>query len=911
MSGDNEFSRLLEEIAAAPAELPLSMQPPLPRRLGRYRLVERIGQGGMGVVYAALDQVLRREVAVKLPGASCQGAQCQRLLSEARRAAAFDHPNIAKVYDAGEVDGEAFIAMEYVRGETLRATIQRGPMPEVEAFQLLLPIARALAHTHERGIVHRDLKPENVMVEPGGGVKVLDFGLAQPAASREARTSDELVGTSVSHEVQARATTVDVGSTTSQGSMGWEQRAGTPGYMSPEQQAASAVGCAADVFAFGVIAHELMTGRAPEQGATMAAGASHGWSPAAQAFVSSCLAVSDAERPRDGATLEATLLTLLGRTTARKSRRRPAVSLLAAALFAAGGIWLSLPRATESRPERSNAVVASPGKSGSARLAATNESTDHRSYLSPSGQKLTFVDERGLMLLDLSTGARQRLLPPEARVAQAHWLPGEREVVLLIDSGHLPGTLERLDLTTLKRTPLAATVNNEFALSPDGKRLASVVDEGQLELSSLAADSPPAILAAPGAIPGGPLSWSPDGQWVAMHDSIRVPSAIVAIHVQTGELRTLVQHGGLHTQVGAAAFTWHANWQLTYQQIDDGTGSLSTARVDPQTLRLSPARRISEQPVSVVWLQGSAASDRIVYHQYAGRERVLGARLSGPGRLDTPLVRLTHRDVDEFVAGWLPGHVGLRTTLDGQPRLALVSLEDGSLTPWLQPGDETGTALALGTRGFLFYRRQSPHDSQIWYQPDAEGAASRRIADFPELGDSSYVHYCAARVGRCFRAHFVAGTWQIAELSLADGSRREALAIPGVLGDAMAISPDAQSWAVGRLAVTLDPSVRFYDGHGQLTSSADLPEGCFAQYMAFSPDGSGAYAAGMCTSSEPYQLFFVSRAGHVQALGAKQTGWLHDLAVSPDGRWLVVNVRTDQSEMWTLDLPRAAPPNEP
>jgi hypothetical protein len=263
------------------------------------------------------------------------------------------------------------------------------------------------------------------------------------------------------------------------------------------------------------------------------------------------------------------------------------------------------------------------------------------------------------------------------------------------------------------------------------------------------------------------------------------------------------------------------------------------------------------------------------------------------------------------VAGWQPGQVGLRTTLDGQPRLALISLEDGSLAPWLQPGDDTDTSLGLGTRGFLFYRRQPHHEAEIWYQPDAERAAARRLADFPELGDSSYVHYCAARAGRCFRAHYVDGTWQLAELSLTDGSQKEALAIPGVLGDGMAIAPDAQSWAAGRLAVTLDPSVRFYDGHGQLTSSADLPEGCFAQYMAFSPDGAGAYAAGMCHSAEAYQLFFVSRDGRVQALSAKPGGWLHGLAVSPDGQWLVVNERTDQSEMWTLDLPRAAPSNQP
>ena len=150
------------------------------RHLRHFRIDARLGEGGMGVVYRATDERLRREVALKVMPSSlaADGDRRQRFLREAQSAAAVPHSNIAAVYDVGESDGWVFIAMELVPGETLRARMERGLGREV-SLRLAVQVARGLARAHEQGVVHRDLKPENVMVTGTDEVKILDFGLAK------------------------------------------------------------------------------------------------------------------------------------------------------------------------------------------------------------------------------------------------------------------------------------------------------------------------------------------------------------------------------------------------------------------------------------------------------------------------------------------------------------------------------------------------------------------------------------------------------------------------------------------------------------------------------------------------------------------------------------------------------------
>lgn len=268
-------------------------------RIGSYRIREELGRGGMGVVYLAEDVRLGREVALKaLPAAvAAQPELRERLRREARAAATISHPSVAVVYALEELDDHLFMASEYVKGETLRSVIARGPLPPDRARRIARDIASALSAAHDAGVIHRDLKPENVLIKPDGTVKVVDFGIAQVEGaelSRLTRTGFAL---------------------------------GTPAYMAPEQLLGGHVDGRADIYAWGVLLSEMLSGRHPLDKSA------RGGPPTGQsdgtlaAVITKCLQPDPATRPsaRD-------LVGTLGPDSAQSP--------------AAGGAVLTQPRAT-------------------------------------------------------------------------------------------------------------------------------------------------------------------------------------------------------------------------------------------------------------------------------------------------------------------------------------------------------------------------------------------------------------------------------------------------------------------------------------------------------------------------------------------------------------------------------------
>jgi eukaryotic-like serine/threonine-protein kinase len=190
------------------------------RRVAHFTVESKLGEGGMGVVYRALDEKLHRTVALKvLPERFSQEDEARRrLLREARAAAAITHPNIAGVHEVGEHEGAFFVAMEYVKGHTVRQLLGAGALPVPEALHLARGILRGIAKAHEKGILHRDLKPDNVMLDEEGEVKILDFGIAK------FREVDDTTLASSRRRAAASRNDTQAG-----------QIVGTPGYMAPEQ----------------------------------------------------------------------------------------------------------------------------------------------------------------------------------------------------------------------------------------------------------------------------------------------------------------------------------------------------------------------------------------------------------------------------------------------------------------------------------------------------------------------------------------------------------------------------------------------------------------------------------------------------------------------------------------------------
>lgn len=219
--------------------------------VGRFKVISEIGRGGMGIVFLAEDDQLRRKVALKLLRSSfaADEERRRRFLREARAAAALSHPNLVTVYDVGEHDGRAYLAMEYLRGKSLREVLAARELAIDEAVDLARQVLRGLGHAHAAGLLHRDLKPENVLVGDDGRVRLLDFGLVKSADD-----TDAIAGSGIRGD-----------NTTKDGLV-----MGTPGYMSPEQARGTAVDARTDVFSFGVLFYEMLTRERPFVGPTRA-----------------------------------------------------------------------------------------------------------------------------------------------------------------------------------------------------------------------------------------------------------------------------------------------------------------------------------------------------------------------------------------------------------------------------------------------------------------------------------------------------------------------------------------------------------------------------------------------------------------------------------------------------------------
>jgi Tol biopolymer transport system component len=513
----------------APARRPADLEP-IARSVGReggrvahYRLLEQLGRGGMGVVYRAEDTRLRRTVALKfLPsGLTRDPASKARFLQEAQAASALDHTNICTIYEVGEAgDGELYLAMACYDGETIRAKINRGPLPVAEAVNLGRQVAQGLAKAHRHGLVHRDIKPANLMVTGDGVVKILDFGIAK------------LLG-------EAGATLAGA-------------FAGTPAYMSPEQARGEEVDARTDVWSLGVVLHEMLTGARPlesPQRPNLPSGL--------ELVLEKMLAPSPADRYPTAAEALADLTAFQDSLISARNTRRAVLWAVAAALAAgalAMGLWLNrrerppvrgtFAHVTDQEGREEYPSLSPDGTAivyvrttsgqrdlywqrvdgGEPKLLTPNSPFDDtQPAFSPDGQQIAFRSEReggGIYLLALKEGTLRRIADVGYNPG---WSPDAKALAVgtaIVDDPSRRTTdsnIWRLDVATGRMHQIALNDGVQPSWSPHGQRIAywglSADHDRRILWTVQAEGGKPVPVLDDGNLNWNPV-WSPDGKFL-------------------------------------------------------------------------------------------------------------------------------------------------------------------------------------------------------------------------------------------------------------------------------------------------------------------------------------------------------------------------------------------------------------
>ncbi|HEX9422256.1 MAG TPA: protein kinase [Pyrinomonadaceae bacterium] len=429
------------------------------KSLGNYKVVSAIGAGGMGEVYRASDTKLGRDVAIKvLPASLSESAErLNRFEQEAQAAGALNHPNILVIHHIGIHDGAPYIVSELLEGETLRERMGGAALPQRKAIDYALQIAKGLAAAHEKGIVHRDIKPDNIFITHDGRVKILDFGLAKLTSATDGNQSQT--------EVPTRKVNTDPGTVM-----------GTMGYMSPEQLKGQAADHRSDIFSFGAILYEMLSGSRAFRGDSMAETMSailredppdlsetnKTVSPALERVVRHCLEKNPAERFHSARDLAFAIESLSG--SAISSGQTATMPTITAESSAAVGLSGWLGNARVGWIGAGVLVVSllaalsllyfnrSETNTGAARLSFTpppelafNDAQPDAAVISPDGQKVAFTatsaDSKNMLYVRNLGSPEAKVLPGSENALEPFWSPDSRSIAYGSN-----GKLKRSDL---------------------------------------------------------------------------------------------------------------------------------------------------------------------------------------------------------------------------------------------------------------------------------------------------------------------------------------------------------------------------------------------------------------------------------------------------------------------------------
>lgn len=808
-------------------------------RLGIYEIVSRIGAGGMGEVYSARDPRLGRTVAIKVlsDDLARDAHHLARFEREARLLASVDHPNIAVIHGI-ETDGEMqFIVLELIPGETLAERLMSGALPLKEAIGLAVQMADALAAAHERGVVHRDFKPANVRITPDGRVKVLDFGLARDVSQ------ETPVSTSAATAVESKTLPGTI--------------LGTAEYMSPEQARGKPVDRRSDLWSFGCVLFEMLTGRrlfAEETFSdTVAAilGREPDWAalpadtpPAVLRVLRRCLEKDVQRRMRDAGDVRIEL------EEASSAPATPAAPAAPATLSAAkrerkGGGWFA-PIAALFQGASAPSVAETPPPRPQPRLSQVTfaEGLEDFPAWSPDGRRLAFSREDGaarrVFVKDLASGEESAITAGEFDDIQPQWLPdGDRLVFTRsrergrrLEPGDVFGQysgadLWAIDLASSRETRLVENAANPCP-SPDGRRIACDAQwAGPRRIWSVdpAGRNPEQVTTDSSEIAAHIRPrWSPDGRRIVFTRMERTRFDVRVFDTSSKESIAITddpsqdvcpvwspsgrflyfssyRSGGLN--IWRIAVDGDGRPAGLLEQITTGAGRDVEPAISPDGRRM--AFSILRQNANVWRLPVDPAT----------------------GRPTGPPSKVTSSTREDSRASWSPDGARLAFNSDRATDMNvwICELADGSLRPLTRgPGGDFQPRFLPDGSAVVFFSSRSGN-AAIWRADVATGRLTRLthgrsidVNPFPSP-DGRFVAYMSDQGGNV-------EVWVMSP----DGSNRRALTETGVMGHFMAWSPTGD--LVYRTAGAQTMRVPPEGGEPR-----PMPEIAGGFHMSFSPDG--------------------------------------------------------------------------
>jgi eukaryotic-like serine/threonine-protein kinase len=874
----------------------------LGQTVSHYRVVEKLGGGGMGVVYRAEDTKLRRAVAIKVlpPDLTRDTTAKERFVLEAQAASALDHPNICTIHEIDETpDGQLFLVMAYYPGETLKYKIDRGPLKLDEALDYGIQIAQALKKAHESGIVHRDIKPANVLVTTDGLVKVVDFGLAK-LLSQSGLTQ---TGTTL----------------------------GTVSYMSPEQTLAESVDARSDLWSLGVVLHEMIAGQVPFKGDNQLAVANaiaHGTPPPLTSVrtgvpqeldrvVARALAKSPDDRYQTAADFLSELrrvrrdsegqsaITHAAGTAAREtalstrkaSRLRIAIGIAAILLAAVAGFY-ALNARLPSGP--SGPVLSNPQQVAAMINVEGNPSWE------PNGRMIAYDSKQGvtgdIWVTQLGGG------PPINRTADfpgpdlyPRWSPDGLQIAFSsVRDGGGVFLMSALAGGARKVGPLFSLTAAPPVWSPDSTELGYAVAEGNtvfLERLNLR-DNKTTRIELPGREGDAriDLAWSHDGEFIAYVDARNYTAQVTTIRIlRLADRKAVSISNGLTND-------WSPSWgpdsrSLYFASNRGGAMDIWRQRIGDDGSPTGEAEQLT-QGLEVASLAVNREGTRIAY----GKGRSLANIWRLPIQPDRPA---TFADATQLTFD--QAHVEyLDVSRDGT-RLAFSSDRSGNPDIWILPShggadpqpfarDPTpdwNPAWSFDDRYIAFYAYRSGN-RELWIQPVAGGPATQLTSGnsesvFPRFSPDGKEIVYNSRMG---------GATDIWIRPATAGGNARQIKLGPIAAGYPDWSPD-RSWiafqargGIWRVPVT----------GGEPTAVSRL----FASRPRWSPDGQWIYFFRLNTGTGIIDAWRVSADGKKEQrltnFEGRQQGRIEGNAIDADDKYIYISWRDDVGDIWVMDI---------